>query len=86
MRESDFVFPAPPLFLEQFNLARKIVALRLPGDAPGVKFVVARHRRVEKSPPHVFFYGQVLEVAETFRSRFDLPPLAELRRQRKLDY
>lgn len=86
IRESDFIFPAPPLFLEQFNLARKITALRLPGDPPGVKFIVARHRRVEKSPPHQFCYQQILDVAESFRARFDLPPLAELRRQRKLAY
>ena len=52
----------------------------------GVKFVVVRHRRVEKSPPHVFFYQQVLTVAEEFRARYDLPPLAELRRLRNLDY
>ena len=86
IRQSDFIFPAPPLFLEQFNLARKLVALKLPGEAPGVKFVVARHRRVEKSPPHEFFFQQMLDVAEEFRARYDLLPLAELRRQRNLDY
>ena len=86
IRESDFIFPAPPLFLEQFNLARNITTLELPGEPPGVKFVVVRHRRVEKSPPHLFLFQQILDVAEAFRARYKLPPLAELRRRRNLDY
>lgn len=86
IRESDFIFPAPPLFLEQFNLARKITTLQLSGDPPGVKFVVVRHPRVKKSPPHEFLFQQMLGVAEEFRAQYDLPPLAELRRRRNLDY
>lgn len=87
IRQTDCLFPAPPMFIEQFNLHRHVVTLPLPEIAEvSIKYVIARHRRVLDSPPHTFFYDQVLAVTETFRSRFNLPSLEELRRSRGLEY
>lgn len=84
---SDFLFPAPPLFLEQFEMARHLVALPLPGgEEISIKYVAVKHKRVENSPPHDFLYGEILATTEMFRRRFELPTLPELRKLRKLDY
>lgn len=86
IRESDHIFAAPPMFLEQFDLARKITALELPGGKLSVKLVAIRHQRVENSPPHDFLFSQVLQLTEEFRHRYGLPNLAEMRLQRHLEY
>jgi DNA-binding transcriptional LysR family regulator len=87
VRRSDCLFPAPPMFIEQFDLSRYIVALPLPdiGDV-SVKYVAVRHKRVLESPPHEFFYGEILSVTEAFRKQLGLPSLARLRKQRNLAY
>jgi DNA-binding transcriptional LysR family regulator len=85
--QTDYLFPAPPMFIEQFNLSRDMVALPLPGvGAFAIKYVAVRHQRVLGSAPHEFFYQQVLELTEEFRHKFGLPDLAELRKLRKLAY
>jgi DNA-binding transcriptional LysR family regulator len=85
--QTDYLFPAPPMFIEQFNLSRELVALPLPGMGTfAIKYVAVRHQRVMGSAAHEFFYQQILELTEEFRDKFELPNLAELRKQRKLTY
>lgn len=87
VRHTDCLFPAPPMFIEQFNLHKHIVALPLPVlKNISIKYVVVRHKRVLGSPAHEFFYEQILSVTEEFRARFNLLPLEELRRVRALEY
>ncbi|MEP4148824.1 MAG: LysR family transcriptional regulator [Halioglobus sp.] len=87
VRQTDCLFPAPPMFIEQFNLSREIVALPLPGMGTfAIKYVAVRHQRVLGSAAHEFFYQQILELTEEFRRNFGLPNLHELRKQRKLTY
>lgn len=87
VRNSDCLFPAPPLFIEQFNLSRYVVALPVPGlENVSIKYVAVRHERVIGSPPHDFFYDQIVATTEAFRARFGLPNLADLRAQRDLSY
>jgi DNA-binding transcriptional LysR family regulator len=87
VRKTDCLFPAPPMFIEQFNLSRYITALPLPGIGDvSIKYVVVRHQRVIGSPAHDFFYQQIIELTEEIRARLQLPDLPELRRQRKLAY
>lgn len=87
VRQSDCLFPAPPMFIEQFNMSRYIVALPLPviGDI-SIKYVVVRHKRVMNSAPHQFLYNEIIAITEEFRERFKLPSLADLRSNRDLDY
>jgi DNA-binding transcriptional LysR family regulator len=87
IRQTDCLFPAPPMFIEQFNLHKHIVALPLPMlDKVSIKYVAVRHKRVLGSPPHEFFYQLILAVTEEFRARFNLLPLEELRQVRGLEY
>lgn len=87
VRQTDCLFPAPPMFIEQFDLSDDVVALPLPGMGTfAIKYVVVRHQRVLGSAAHEFFYQQILDLTEEFRSSFGLPSLAELRKQRKLAY
>lgn len=87
VRQTDCLFPAPPMFIEQFNLHKHIVALPLPMlEKVSIKYVAVRHKRVLKSLPHEFFYQLILSVTEEFRARFNLLPLDELRRVRQLEY
>lgn len=87
VRHSDCLFPAPPMFIEQFNLSRYVVALPVPGlEKVSIKYVAVRHERVIGSPAHDFFYGEILATTEAFRERFGLPCLADLRAQRGLSY
>jgi DNA-binding transcriptional LysR family regulator len=84
---SDFLFPAPPLFVEQDELVSGLVALPLPaGEKITLKYVLVMHRRVLESAPHQFLYEQILETTDEFRAEYGLPPLAEMRSQRNLEY
>ncbi len=87
IRKTDCLFPAPPMFIEQFNLSRYVTALRLPELSDiSIKYVVVRHQRVLESAVHQFFYDQIIDIAEEFRRRIGLPDLAKLREDRGLEY
>jgi DNA-binding transcriptional LysR family regulator len=87
VRQTDCLFPAPPMFVDQLNLQKHIVVLPLPIlGGISIKYVVVRHRRVLASPPHNFFYNLIVSVTETFRARFGLSSLEQLRRDRGLEY
>lgn len=87
VRKTDCLFPAPPMFIEQFNLSRYVVALPIPGIGDvSIKYVAVRHQRVIGSPAHDFFYEQIIELTEEIRQQLGLPDLPELRKQRQLAY
>ena len=87
VRQSDYIFPAPPLFVERDELGWDLIDLALPeGEEISVKYVLVRHERIENSPAHEFLCSEILETTECFRKKYGLPTLAELRAQRKLDY
>jgi DNA-binding transcriptional LysR family regulator len=82
---SDYLFPAPPLFMEQDQLARNLISLPLPeGEELTLKYVMVSHCRIESSPAHRFLQGEILAVIENFRHQYGLPALEDLRRQRNL--
>jgi DNA-binding transcriptional LysR family regulator len=84
---SDYLFPAPPLFLEQGELATGLIALPLPeGEEVTLKYVLVQHERVLSSPAHQFLYREIIATTEDFRRQYGLPPLAEMRALRDLDY
>ncbi len=84
---SDCLFPAPPLFLEEEELAGGLIALPLPDDEEvTLRYVLVQHERVLNSPPHQFLYGEIIAVTNDFRSDYGLPRLEEMRAQRNLDY
>jgi DNA-binding transcriptional LysR family regulator len=84
---TDYLFPAPPLFMEQDKLALNLVALPLPeGEQLSLKYVMVNHQRIDNSPAHRFLQGELLAVIEDFRSEYALPSLEELRRARNLSY
>ena len=85
--ESDYVFPAPPLFMEAEELARELIALPLPDEEElSISYVLVSHRRVERSGLHRFLQAEILHVVDEFRLRMALPPLEEMKRARKLSY
>jgi DNA-binding transcriptional LysR family regulator len=87
VRQTDCLFPAPPMFSAQFDTARSLVPLTLPGsEEVSVKYVAVRHERTLNSAPHNFLFAEVLAVTEAFRAQFELPSLAAMRRLRGLAY
>ena len=85
--DSDYVFPAPPLFMEEDDLARGLIALPLPdGEELAITYVMVSHQRVEHSPVHEFMRDEILQVIERFRHNYGLPCLKDLRAQRNLPY
>lgn len=87
VRHSDYLFPAPPLFMEQDDISKDLIALPLPeGEDVTVKYVMVNHQRINHSAPHDFLYREMLEVIDRFRVKYGLPRLAQLRKLRKLDY
>jgi DNA-binding transcriptional LysR family regulator len=87
VRKSDYLFPAPPLFMEQNDLSDTLIALPLPGgEDVTMKYVLVNHQRINQSPAHEFLYREMLEVIDIFRLKYNLPPLAQLRKLRNLDY
>ena len=87
VRTSDYLFAAPPLFVEQDDLARDIISLPLPGgEEVVVRYVVVRHERIVNSPAHEFLYAEIIATIEAFRARHALPTLEEMRALRNLEY
>ncbi len=84
---SDYIFPAPPLFMEQDEFAREVISIPLPsGEEIAVKYVMVHHERIEHSPAHEFLRSEILDVVEEFRHRYGLPCLEDMRMQRHLAY
>lgn len=87
VRNSDYLFPAPPLFMEQDEISQDLIALPMPeGEEVTLKYLLVTHPRIEHSMVHQFLYGEIIEVIEHFRGKYNLPPLAELRARMNLDY
>lgn len=87
VRHSDYLFPAPPLFLEQAELSGELIALPLPeGEEVNLRYVMVNHQRVNTSAAHDFLYREILQVIDDFRANYGLPTLARLRAERELDY
>lgn len=85
--ESDYVLPAPPLFMDRDDLARDLVSLPAPtGEDLAISYVMVSHERIEHSPAHAFLRGEMLTVIEDFRRAAGLPSLGDLRVQRGLAY
>ena len=84
---SDYLFPAPPLFMEQDEVARDLIALPLPsGEEIALKYVMVSHERIDHSAAHRFLCSEIVHVIEAFRHRYSLPSLEQLRAQRDLPY
>jgi DNA-binding transcriptional LysR family regulator len=85
---SDYLFPAPPLFVEQDELVSGgLTALPLPeGEDVTLKYVLVKHQRVRNSRVHEFLYQEIIETTEEFRRDYELPPLARMRAERNLAY
>lgn len=87
VRHTDYLFPAPPLFLEQADISGELIALPLPeGEQVNLRYVMVNHERVNTSAAHDFMYREILHVIDSFRQKYDLPSLAQLRARRKLAY
>lgn len=87
VRHTDYLFPAPPLFLEQADLNAELIALPLPeGEEVNLRYVMVNHQRVNTSAAHDFLYREILQVIESFRLKYGLPTLEQLRAQRNLEY
>ena len=87
VRHTDYLFPAPPLFLEQADISGELIALPLPeGEQVNLRYVMVNHERVNASPAHDFLYREILQVIDSFRLKYGLPTLAQLRARRKLAY
>lgn len=84
---SDYLFPTPPLFMDEDDLSRDLITLPMPGDeALSISYVLVSHERVAHSLAHRFLQEEILQVIEAFRLKYDLPGLKELRAQRNLAY
>lgn len=87
VRQSDYLFPAPPLFMEQADISQELIALPIPeSEEVSLKYVMVKHLRVENSAPHQFLFSQILEVIEDFRMQYGLPGLEQLRASKNLEY
>lgn len=87
VRSSDYLFPAPPLFMEQADLSMDLIALPFPeAEQVSLKYVMVDHERFQSAAAHDFVYREILQVIDNFRLKYSLPSLAELKEMRKLAY
>jgi DNA-binding transcriptional LysR family regulator len=87
VRHTDYLFPAPPLFLEQADISAELISLPLPeAEQVTLRYVMVNHQRVNASAAHDFLYREILQVIDSFRAKHGLCTLAQLRAQRKLHY
>ena len=83
---SDSLFPAPPLFMEQDELAKDLVALPLTwrrGDLDQVCNGELMNGWMS-SPAHQFLRGEILYIIGHFRDKYGLPCLEDLRALKQL--
>lgn len=84
---SDYLFPAPPLFMEQADLSMELIALPFPkAEEVSLKYVMVDCQRFHSAAAHDFVYHEILQVIDTFRVKYALPSLAQLRETKKLAY
>jgi DNA-binding transcriptional LysR family regulator len=84
---SDYVFPTPPLFMDEDDLSRDLITLPVPDDEKlSISYVLVSHERIAHSLAHRFLQVEILQVIEAFRLKYNLPRLEELRAQRNLAY
>ena len=84
---SDYVFPTPPLFMDEDDLSKGITTLPIPEDEQlSISYVLVSHERIAHSLAHHFLREEILQVIEAFRLKYGLPGLGELRAQRDLAY
>lgn len=87
VRSSDYLFPAPPLFMEQGDLSMDLIALEFPkAEEVSLRYVMVDHQRFRAAAAHDFVYREILHVIDNFRVKYSLPSLAELREIKKLAY
>ena len=87
VRSSDYLFPAPPLFMEQGDLSMDLIALAFPkAEEVSLRYVMVDHQRFHAAAAHDFIYHEILHVIDDFRVRYALPSLAKLREIKKLAY
>ena len=87
VRQSDCLLPAPPLFMEQDDLAKDLVSVPLPGgEELTIKYVLVTHERILHSAAHEFMRGEIMSLIEEFRARYGLPCLDELLAKRNLPF
>lgn len=87
MLNTDSVFPAPPLFMDEDDLPHGLITLPMPEEeALSISYVLVSHERIAYSQAHRFLREEILQVIEAFRLRYDLPRLEDMRAQRNLSY
>ena len=87
IKTTDYLLPGPPIFIEQSDLSKDIVALPLPGgEELMIRYVLSYHQRIETSKPHQFLRDIIMETIEHYRKERGLPSLAVMREQRHLSY
>lgn len=83
LRSTDYVMPNLPVFVEEEDLSKDIVALPLPDDEEMLlQFVLVAHERTRHSRTHRFMHDKLIEVVEEYRQRNELPTLPEMRELR----
>jgi DNA-binding transcriptional LysR family regulator len=84
---SDYIFPAPPLFMDEDDIARGLITLPMPEDEElSISYVLVSHERIEHSLAHHFLREEILQVIEAFRLKYNLLDLEGLRAHRSLAY
>lgn len=79
--------PNLPVFVEQEDLSKDIVALPLPDDEEMLlQFVLVSHERTRHSMAHRFMREKLIEVVEHYRQRNGLPTLPEMRALRGFEF
>ena len=56
------------------------------GEEVNLRYVMVNHQRVNTAAAHDFLYREILQVIESFRLKYGLPTLEQLRAQRNLEY
>lgn len=86
VKRTDYLLPGPPIFIEETDMSRDIVALSLPGDEQlQLKYVLAFHERTANSKPHQFLKKVLLEAVEHYRESRGLPTLEDMRKIHQLE-
>jgi DNA-binding transcriptional LysR family regulator len=87
IKATDYLLPGPPIFVEEEDLSKDIVALELPeNEGISIQYTMVYHERIESSAPHQYLFSEMIDTIQTYRVMRGLPTLEDMRKLRNLAY
>lgn len=87
VKATDYIFPGPPIFVEDEDLSPDLITLDIPEkEDVSLQFNIVYHERLAESPAHQFLFNEMMDIVNKYRVERGLPTLEDMRKLRNLEY